>query len=162
MQIRADGTRDAELLTAFRRFVDSRGGSLELVRALDPAVASSTSHAYEALSLSGFDVPANISTWRHDGDSVLEIRFPLKALGKYGVVVPDEFIDVLIEACRTVHETVPLAAVVIGEDALVAAALLDLWSAPNGPKRGDPGTLWPDDTGSLTWYPGGSISTADA
>jgi hypothetical protein len=82
----------------------------------------------------------------------------LRAIKAQGPVVREALIDGFVGACRAVHTIVPLQAAVIGEEALVAAALLDLWKMGKGPQPGDPGTLWPDPRGELRWFPGTPIS----
>lgn len=98
------------------------------------------------------DVPVRLVLWQLDDDDVIYANIPLSALKHYGSVVRDDLIEELVQLGRAVASNVPLRAGVIGEEAIVGAALLDLWQTSRGPVVGDPGTLWPvGDT--LEWFP---------
>lgn len=161
VQMRAAGRRDAEMADAFRRFVRESGGIIEEVANREPVAETCTSHTYERLSFAGYEqLPVRVTTWLRSEDSVLYLNIPLSALKRYGSVVPDALIEGFVGVCRAVHTSVQLQVAVIGEEARVAAAVLDLWEMGQGPKHGSAGTLWPEADGELKWFPDAPLSLA--
>jgi hypothetical protein len=120
-----------------------------------------TVRSFARWRMGDFDLKVVVGTWLTSGDAVLEVNVQLEYLRAFSETVPERLIKRFADACRAVHKEVPLKAAVIGEEVFVGGALLDLWERGLGPKRGDPGTHWPDESGGLDWFPGPAVNLAD-
>jgi hypothetical protein len=161
-QIRTAGSIEGDLAEAFRQALVASGGSYERVGERMPVAPKSSSRSYERWRVRDLDpLGLSISTWNTDGDAVLVVNLALRPLKKYGSVLPDEFISLLVDAARSIHQRYPLRVGIIGEEALVAAGLLDLWDSGRRPTEDTPGTLWPTPQGSLSWNPRPPIDLQD-
>jgi hypothetical protein len=136
-------------------------GKRDIVDVREPVSEGGTARSYERWRFAGLDLAIVLGTWLTRGDSVLEANVQLASLRGLAPALPDELVQTFVDACRAVHAKVPLKAAVVGEEVAVGSALLDLWEQGQQPVEGDSGTLWPDDKGGLTWYPGPSVSLID-
>lgn len=162
IQVRTAGTHAEDLVESFRRELRARSGTQERIGEADPVAESARSRSYERWGIEGFEpLSMTIAAFERETDDVLVANIALRPLKKYGLVLPNELIDVLVDACRGVHASHPLRVGVIGEEARVASVLLELWEEGQRPAEGDPGTLWPDGHGNLIWFPGPPVRLSD-
>lgn len=161
IQLRSAGEAERQITEIFVHSVLGDKGTREVISTRAPRSEGATTRSFERWRFAGLDVAIVLATWLTQGDSVLEANIQLTSLKALGPALPDDVVKIFVNACKAVHAKVPLTVAVIGEEVGVGSALLDLWEQGLKLREGDPGTLWPDEGGGLSWYPGPPISLKD-